>query len=180
MTDEFEKQLTIERFENGNISAEEFDHEAHLYVGWLYVTEFELSDAIARFERALKRLTAKLGVPDKYHATITWFFMLLIAERRDADPGSERGRAGGAVSIPSRQAPRPRHHPRLQGTRPPLPRPAIPDSKGLGFALIHSAFQGHREQARDARRSAFLHRTAGHLTPVKKSRRLFSRGRQNR
>ena len=31
---------------------------------------------------ALKRLTAQLGIPGKYHETISWFFMLLIAERR--------------------------------------------------------------------------------------------------
>ena len=92
MTDEFEQHLTIERFENGNVAAEEFDHEAHLYVGWLYVTEFELSDAIARFERALKRLTAKLGVPDKYHATITWLYLMLIAETSDKNENWQRFR----------------------------------------------------------------------------------------
>ena len=73
--------LTIEQFESGNIDAEMFDHEAHVYVGWLYVQQYELADAIARFDDALRRLTRKLGVPGKYHATITWIFLLLIAER---------------------------------------------------------------------------------------------------
>ena len=93
MTDDFEQHLTIERFENGNIAAEEFDHEAHLFVGWLYVTEFELSDAIARFEKALKRLTADLGVPDKYHATITWLYLMLIAETSEKNESWQRFRA---------------------------------------------------------------------------------------
>lgn len=83
MSTHLEQDMTIERFESGRIEAEQFDHEAHLYVGWLYVNEFALADAIARFEKALKRLTAKLGVPDKYHATITWLYLMLIAEMSD-------------------------------------------------------------------------------------------------
>lgn len=74
-------ELSIERFESGQIDADNFDHEAHVYVGWLYVRKFELADAIRRFTAALRRLTTALGVPDKYHATVTWLFLMLIAER---------------------------------------------------------------------------------------------------
>lgn len=81
MTPVLEQQLTIEQFESGQVDADHFDHEAHVYVAWLFVTSFELPDAIARFDSGLRRLTAALGVPAKYHATITWFFLLLIAER---------------------------------------------------------------------------------------------------
>lgn len=73
--------LTIERFESGQVDSQYFDHEAHVYVGWLYVRNFELTDAIRRFTAALRCLTTALGVPGKYHATISWFFLLLIAER---------------------------------------------------------------------------------------------------
>ena len=46
----------------------------------------------------MKRLTSKLGVPDKYNETITWFFLLLIDERRAAAPGADwqRFRAANA------------------------------------------------------------------------------------
>ncbi len=74
-------KLTIETFEQANIDPEAFDHEAHIYVGWLYVNEYELADAISRFDGALKRLVQKLGAVDKYHATLTWFYLLLINER---------------------------------------------------------------------------------------------------
>ena len=77
-------RLSIEAFENGSIDVDAFDHEAHVYIAWLYLDRFELSEAIGRFDTALRELTAQLGVPDKYHATVTWFFMLLIAERRAA------------------------------------------------------------------------------------------------
>ena len=47
-----------------------------------------MAEAIERFTAALKRLTVKLGVPGKYHNTITWFFMLIIAERRNGEAGT--------------------------------------------------------------------------------------------
>ncbi len=82
-----EQSFSIERFEYGDIEADLFDHEAHVYVAWLFVTKFDLAEAVSRFESGLRRLTRKLGVPNKYHATITWFFMLLIAERSHEDEG---------------------------------------------------------------------------------------------
>ena len=75
------QRLSIEQFEAGDVDADEFDHEAHVYMGWLYVRAFDLADAVARFDSALRRLTARLGVPGKYHATITWLFLVLINER---------------------------------------------------------------------------------------------------
>ena len=93
MTRELESTLTIELFESGQIDPEQFDHEAHVYVGWLYVREFELAIAISRFDAGLKRLTAQLGVPGKYHATITWLFLLLIAERFDSNENWQRFRS---------------------------------------------------------------------------------------
>jgi len=78
-------RISIQQFESGQVDAEQFDHEAHVYVGWLFVRTFELGEAIARYDTALKRLTRKLGVPDKYHATITWLFLMLINERASDD-----------------------------------------------------------------------------------------------
>lgn len=75
-------QLSIETFAAGDIDAHEFDHAAHIYVAWLYLEKWPLLEAIDEFTTALKQLTTKLGVPGKYHETITWFFMFLIAERR--------------------------------------------------------------------------------------------------
>ncbi len=78
-------RLSIEQFEAGDIDAERFDHEAHVYMGWLYVQAFDFADAVARFDAALRRLTARLGVPGKYHATIPWLVLVLINERAEPD-----------------------------------------------------------------------------------------------
>lgn len=80
-----EPKINIEQFEAGDVDAEQFDHEAHVYMGWLYVQSYELADAVARFDAALRRLTVRLGVPGKYHATITWLFLVLINERTRPD-----------------------------------------------------------------------------------------------
>jgi hypothetical protein len=75
-------QFTVELFEAGTIDVDAFDHDAHIYVAWLYLERHELLEAIQNFTAALKRLTTQLGIPGKYHETITWFFMVLIEERR--------------------------------------------------------------------------------------------------
>ena len=79
--------LTIANFEVGDIDAERFGHQGHMYVAWLYIRRYGTVDAITRFDAALRRLTQQLGVPGKYHATMTWFFVLLIAERFDERDG---------------------------------------------------------------------------------------------
>jgi hypothetical protein len=78
-------EFTIEKFEASDIDPETFDHEAHVYVGWLYVRELPLTEAIARFDAGLKRLVTKVGAEGKYHTTLTWFFLLLIGERAETD-----------------------------------------------------------------------------------------------
>ena len=84
--------FSVEAFERGEIDPDGFDHEVHVYVAWLYLERFPLPLALEKFDSALQRLTVKLGIPGKYHATITWFFLLLIAERRNADPGADWNR----------------------------------------------------------------------------------------
>jgi len=93
MSAALEPRLSIEQFEAGDVDAERFDHEAHVYVGWLYVQAFDLADAVARFDCALRRLTARLGIPGKYHATITWLFLVLINERATRDETWEEFRS---------------------------------------------------------------------------------------
>ena len=74
--------ISIEDFEEGAVDPDQFDHEAHVYVGWSYLQRYGLMESITRFSDALRRLTKKFGIESKYHETITWFFMILIAERK--------------------------------------------------------------------------------------------------
>ena len=71
---------TVHAFETATVDPADFNHEAHIKVAWGYLQEHDQLEAINRFTAAIKRLTQKLGVPDKYHETITWFYLLKIAE----------------------------------------------------------------------------------------------------
>lgn len=78
-------ELTIARFEAGDVTAEDFTHEAHVHVGWLYVREFGEREGLRRFDAALRRLVIALGAGPKYNAMITWLFIKLIADRSRPD-----------------------------------------------------------------------------------------------
>jgi hypothetical protein len=75
-------ELTLDAFEQGSVDAESFDHESHVYVGWLCLEQYPLLEAIRRYCGALRRLTQRHGEPGKYHETITWFFLVQIDNRR--------------------------------------------------------------------------------------------------
>ena len=77
--------ITLEQFEKGDVDPALFNHEAHVYVGWLYVSRFGRQEAIARFDAALKRLVNRIGAESKYNAMITWLFLVLIADRARSD-----------------------------------------------------------------------------------------------
>ena len=74
-------EKTVQAFETATVATSDFNHEAHIKVGWAYLQDNDQLEAINRFTAAIKRLTQNLGVPGKYHETITWFYLLKIAER---------------------------------------------------------------------------------------------------
>ncbi len=73
----------IELFEAGEAPAEGFHHEHHVRVGWWYLCQHELPDALVRFSTALRRFALAQGKPQLFHETITVAFLLLINERLD-------------------------------------------------------------------------------------------------
>ena len=79
----------IAAFESGAIDVQRFDHRAHLHVGWCYLREYPLAEAITRFTAALRALTVRVGATGKYHETVSWFFMILIAERMAGMPAGD-------------------------------------------------------------------------------------------
>ena len=68
----------VRAFEAAAVDPATFGHREHLYVAWWYLSRLPLEEALARYVRHLRRLTEVLGVPDKYHATITWTWMLVV------------------------------------------------------------------------------------------------------
>jgi hypothetical protein len=68
----------VAAFERGAIDPESFHHREHLYVAWCYLRSMSLEDALARYVRYLRQLTVALGVPHKFHATMTWAYLLFL------------------------------------------------------------------------------------------------------
>ena len=67
------------------LSGADFHHTDHIRLAWIYLSEHPLLEAIARFTTSLRRFAAHHGVPQKYHETITWAYLLLIHERMQRD-----------------------------------------------------------------------------------------------
>lgn len=77
MTDRTLRRL----FESARLPASRFHHENHVRLAWIYLRAHDPELATALFCRDLKAYAASLDVPDKYHETITRFFLDLILER---------------------------------------------------------------------------------------------------
>ena len=66
--------------ERGEIANESFHHLSHLHVAWVYLTESTCVDeAAAKMRNTLQRFAASAGKSEKYHETITLFWVHLLA-----------------------------------------------------------------------------------------------------
>lgn len=76
----------FERFVDTTLPADAFHHQQHVQVAWMFVRRYGMPQALAEFTAALKRFAAAKGAHGLYHQTITWAFLLLIAERQARQP----------------------------------------------------------------------------------------------
>jgi hypothetical protein len=72
--------------ESCTLAGSDFRHADHVRLAWIYLRDYPLLDAIARFTAVLRHFAAHHGVPGKYHETITWAYLLLIHERMQRNP----------------------------------------------------------------------------------------------
>jgi hypothetical protein len=86
MTDvEFTRSL-----ERGEIANQRFHHSLHLHVAWVYLTESSsVQQAAGKMRDALRKLAAAAGKPEKYHETITLFWVHVLSR---AHAGKRGGR----------------------------------------------------------------------------------------
>jgi len=76
----------VERFEACTLQPWAFGHREHLLVAWTYLRAAPFEVAAMRFITSLKRFAARHGEPGKYHATVTWALLMLLAEAIDESP----------------------------------------------------------------------------------------------
>jgi hypothetical protein len=73
-------------FETASLGDRPFGHREHVRVAWLFVRKYGVPEALSRFSDALKGFAQAKGVPQLYHETITWAYLLLIHERMARRP----------------------------------------------------------------------------------------------
>jgi len=73
-------------FEAASLPDDAFHHEQHVHVAWIFVRRYGMPGALTEFPRALKRFAEAKGKPTLYHETITWAFLLVVAERQARCP----------------------------------------------------------------------------------------------
>jgi hypothetical protein len=76
----------LQAFISATLPADQFHHEQHVRVAWLFVRRHGMPAAIGEFSDAIKRFAAAKGAHGLYHETITWAFLLIIAERQAREP----------------------------------------------------------------------------------------------
>src|SRR5438477_3906205 len=82
-----ETELT-RALERGEIANENFHHLSHLHVAWVYLAESSsVGEAAAKMRDTLQKFAASAGKPEKYHETITVFWIQLLHHIRAMNIG---------------------------------------------------------------------------------------------
>ena len=76
----------FDAFVDTTLPADRFHHEQHVQVAWQFVRRYGMPAALGEFSAAIKRFADAKGATGLYHETITWAFLLLIAEREARAP----------------------------------------------------------------------------------------------
>jgi hypothetical protein len=73
-------------FERGEVANADLNHVAHLRLALAYLEEStSVDEAAGRMASALRRFATAAGHPEKYHHTITVFWMHMVARLLDKD-----------------------------------------------------------------------------------------------
>lgn len=64
-----------------------FDHRGHVRAAWLLLRRYPVDEAVHRTCDGIARLAAHLGVPGKYHRTLSEALVRLMAHGGAAAPG---------------------------------------------------------------------------------------------
>ena len=76
----------LDSFLDTTLPADQFHHRQHVQVAWQFVRRYGMPAALSEFTVAIKRFADAKGATGLYHETITWAFLLMIAERQARQP----------------------------------------------------------------------------------------------
>ena len=78
----------VARFESLAIAPAAFRHREHVRLACAMLRGADFGDAAVRFRRALRRFTEAAGAAAKYHETLTWAYLAVVAQRMAEDPAA--------------------------------------------------------------------------------------------
>ncbi|MBO0694771.1 MAG: hypothetical protein J2P56_01590 [Verrucomicrobia bacterium] len=74
--------------ERGEVPKEVFHHASHLHVAWVYLAESSsVQQAANKMRDTLRRFALAAGKPEKFHETITLFWVHVLSCAYAANPG---------------------------------------------------------------------------------------------
>jgi hypothetical protein len=83
--DHLDDPALVAAFEALAVRPEDFRHREHVRLGFaLLARDGDLARAAGAFRAMLKRFADSVGATGKYHETITWAYLAIIAERMQA------------------------------------------------------------------------------------------------
>ena len=72
----------LAQLEAGLLDPAAFTHAEHVRLAFEMLARHPFDDALARFAGGLRRLTARIGAPGRYHETVTVASLAAVADRR--------------------------------------------------------------------------------------------------
>ena len=86
---ELSEQELASAFEAGRVPDGEFTHGDHVRVAWELLRRYPLGLALDQVTQGIRTLARQRGLPGLYHATITTFYVLAVADRMARSAGGD-------------------------------------------------------------------------------------------
>lgn len=80
MCDDLDDATFLARFERLEIAPSQFGHREHLRLAFVVLRDADFGEGAVRFRAAFKRFTRAFGATAKYHETLTWAYLALVAQ----------------------------------------------------------------------------------------------------
>jgi hypothetical protein len=77
--DHLDDATLVARFERLEIAPADFRHREHTRLAFAMLRDADFGEAALRFRAALRRFAAAIGAHGKYHETLTWAYLALVA-----------------------------------------------------------------------------------------------------
>jgi hypothetical protein len=80
----------IQAFESGRLSNAEFHHRDHVRLTWLYLRRDGPELGAQRVIDGIRHFATAHGAADRFHVTLTWFWIRLVQHLMEAFPSAQK------------------------------------------------------------------------------------------